>query len=192
MLLADDPPQNVTLFSGHMIDAPDRRTPRFPPEMEPIAASAIAATLAEIGAVAGDLAICGGACGGDLLFAEACLAKGMRLEIYLPQDEATFLANSVDFAGGNWRNRYLAVKAKATLHIAPDELGPLGEGQNAYERNNQWMLKSAARFGGERMAFISLWNGEGGDGPGGAKHLMDEARYKTSRIYWLDTRKLLD
>jgi hypothetical protein len=26
------------------------------------------------------------------------------------------------------------------------------------------------------MAFISLWNGEAGDGPGGAKHLMDEEK----------------
>jgi hypothetical protein len=160
--------------------------------MGPVAASAIAATLAEIGAVAGDLAICGGACGGDLLFAEACLAKGMRLEIYLPLDESTFLATSVDFAGGNWHDRYLAAKANATLHVAPDELGPTAEGENPYERNNQWMLRSAARFGGQRMAFICLWNGHGGDGPGGAKHPMDEARHKTSRIYWLDTTKLWD
>jgi hypothetical protein len=192
MLLADDPPQNVVLFSGHMIDAPDRRTPRFPADKEPVAASAIAATLTEIGAVAGDLAICGGACGGDLLFAEACLAKGMRLEIYIPLDEPEFLASSVDFAGGNWHDRYLAAKAKATLHVAPDELGPLGQGENPYERDNEWMLESAARFGGERMAFISLWNGQGGDGPGGAQQLMDEARMKTSRICWLDTRKLWD
>jgi hypothetical protein len=190
MLLADDPPQNVVLFSGHMIDAPDRRTPRFPPDKEPVAASAIAVTLAAIGAVAGDLAICGGACGGDLLFAEACLAIDMRLEIYIPLDEPKFLASSVDFADGDWHDRFLAAKAKATLHIAPDELGPLGEQENPYERNNQWMLQAAARFGGERMAFICLWNGQGGDGLGGAQHLFEEARRKTSRICWLDTRKL--
>jgi hypothetical protein len=53
-----------------------------------------------------------------------------------------------------------------------------------------WMLDSAARFVGDSMVFISLWNGQGGDGPGGAKHLIDEARRKTSRINWLDTRKL--
>jgi hypothetical protein len=157
-----------------------------------VAAAAIANTLTGIGAVPRDLAICGGACGGDLLFAEACLARDMRLEIYIPFDEPTFLANSVDFAGGNWRERYLAVKAKATLHVAPNELGPLDEDENAYERNNQWMLDSAARFGGDRMAFICLWNGQGGDGPGGAQHLMEEARRKTSRIYWLDTGKLWD
>ena len=187
-----EPPRSVVLFSGHMIDDPSRGTPRFPSEKESVAAAAIANTLTGIGAVPRDLAICGGACGGDLLFAEACLARDMRLEIYIPFDEPTFLANSVDFAGGNWRERYLAVKAKATLHVASNELGPLDEDENAYERNNQWMLDSAARFGGDRMAFICLWNGQGGDGPGGAQHLMEEARRKTSRIYWLDTGKLWD
>lgn len=187
-----EPLRSVVLFSGHMIDDPSRGTRRFPPEKEPVAAAAIASTLTAIGAGSRDLAICGGACGGDLLFAEAGLARDMRLEIYIPFDEPTFLANSVDFAGGDWHDRYLAVKGKATLHIAPDELGPLGEGENAYERNNQWMLDSAARFGSTNIAFICLWNGQGGDGPGGAQHLMEEARRKTSRIYWLDTRKLWD
>jgi hypothetical protein len=184
------PPDKVVLFSGHMIDAPDRQTPRFPPNKEPVAASAIADALSKIAATRGDLAICGGACGGDLLFAEACLARGMRLELYIPFQEPTFLANSVDFAGGDWHDRYVAAKSKATLHVMPDELGPLPAGENPYERNNQWMLEQAARFGGEKIAFISLWNGLGGDGPGGAQHLMDEARRKTDRIYWLDPRTL--
>jgi hypothetical protein len=74
----------------------------------------------------------------------------------------------------------------------PDELGPLPAGENPHERNNLWMLESAARFGGENMALICLWNGQGGDGPGGAQHLMDEASRMTNRIYWLDTRKLWD
>src|SRR5262245_9142286 len=75
------PPNTVALFSGHMIDAPDRKIPRFPPDKEPAAAAAITDTLSKIGVIPGDLAICGGACGGDLLFAEACLARDMRLEI---------------------------------------------------------------------------------------------------------------
>jgi hypothetical protein len=185
-------PNTVALFSGHMIDAADRKTPRFPVKREPLAAVAIADALSKISVRGGDLGICGGACGGDLLFAEACLARGMRLEIYIPFEETTFLANSVDFAGSNWHDRYLAVKSRATLHVMPDQLGPLPAGENAYERNNQWMLEKAARFGGERIAFISLWNGQGGDGPGGVQHFMDEARRKTTRIYWLDTRKLWD
>jgi hypothetical protein len=185
-------PRNVLLFSGHMIDAPDRKTPRFPADKEHAAAAAIIKALDESGAAEGDLSISGGACGGDLLFAEACIARGMTIELYIPFDEATFLANSVDFAGGDWRDRYFAVKSRATLHIASDELGPLSVGENAYERTNQWMMTAAARYGGDRLAVICLWNGEGGDGPGGAQHLMEEARRKTSRVYWLDTRKLWD
>src|SRR5215467_1449634 len=97
---AVNPPNAVVLFSGHMIDAPDRKTPRFPIGKEPVAAAAIADALSSIGVARGDLAICGGACGGDLLFAEACLARDMRVEVFIPFDEPTFLAESVDFAPG--------------------------------------------------------------------------------------------
>jgi hypothetical protein len=182
----------VLLFSGHMIDAPDRAVPRFPASKEPIAAAAIAKLLdsSEIGTGPGDLAICGGACGGDLMFAEACLARSAALELYIPFDEATFLEKSVDYAGAPWRERYVAAKARATLHVMPDERGPPPPGDNAYERNNMWMLDEAARFGAEKMVFICLWDGQGGDGPGGARHLMDEAGRRTKRIHWIDTRTL--
>ncbi len=190
------PPRQVFLFSGHMIDAPGRKEPRFPADKENVAKAAIEATLTEAGGEAGDLAICGGACGGDLLFAEACGARGMKLELYIAFDETTFLKDSVDFADsdprdpGSWHQRYEAVKSSATLHIMPDELGPLADGQNPYERNNLRMLDAAARFGPEKIVFMCLWNGQGGDGPGGTRHFMEEAGRKTEKIYWLDTRKL--
>ncbi len=183
-------PRNVLLFSGHMIDAAGRKQPRFPADKELIARDAIVDTLTQSGIGAGDLAICGGACGGDLIFAEACLARGTGLELYLPFDEPTFLAESVDFAGANWHDRFLAAASKATMHVAPAELGPLRPGEEPYERNNMWMLESAARFGPEKIVFICLWDGQGGDGPGGTRHLMEEVRRKSERIYWLDTRKL--
>jgi hypothetical protein len=59
--------------------------------------------LAQIEAGPHDLAICGG----DLLFAEAALARGAGLEVYIPFDEPRFLANSVDFADANWHDRFL-------------------------------------------------------------------------------------
>jgi hypothetical protein len=185
-------PRNVLLFSGHMIDAPGRKQPRFPADREPPARDAIVDALAQAGAGPGDLAISGGACGGDLIFAEACLSLEMRLEFYIPFDQPTFLANSVDFAGGNWHDRFIAAKSKAALHVMPDQLGPLRPDENPYERNNMWMLEQASRFGPERIAFICLWDGQGGDGPGGTGHLKAEAGRRTDRIYWLDTRKLWD
>ena len=131
-----------------------------------------------------------GACGGDLLFAEAALARSALLEIYIPFEEPTFLEKSVDFANSDWRARFFAAKARASMHVAPEELGPLPEGENAYERENRWMLDEAMRFGADKVELVCLWNGEGGDGPGGAQHMMEEVRQRGGRTIWLDTTKL--
>jgi len=184
------PPRKVVLFSGHMIDAPGRDTPRFPPDKEPMAAEAIAGALADLHVGPDDLCICGGACGGDLLFAEAALARSAPLELYIPFDEATFLKKSVDFAGGDWRTRFFAAKARATLHVLPLERGETPEGKDPYERNNLWMLDAASRFGPDKVDLVCLWNGEGGDGPGGAQHMMEEVQRRGGRAVWLDTTKL--
>jgi hypothetical protein len=184
------PAQKVVLFSGHMIDAPGRGKPRFPPDKEPIAMQAIAGALADVDVGPRDLCICGCACGGDLLFAEAALARGARLELYVPFEEPAFLEKSVDFADSEWRARFFAAKARGVLHVAPSELGPPQEGEDPYERNNRWMLGAALRFGADKVDFVSLWNGEGGDGPGGTRHMMEEVRNKGGRTIWLDTRRL--
>jgi hypothetical protein len=183
-------PRKVVLFSGHMIDAPGRAKPRFPPDKEPIAAEAIADALAGLDVGPQDLCICGGACGGDLLFAEAALARSALLEIYIPFEEPTFLEKSVDFAKSDWRARFFAAKSRSALHVAPLELGPLPEGENAYERENRWMLDAAMRFGPDKVELVCLWNGEGGDGPGGAQHMMEEVRQRGGWAIWLDTTKL--
>jgi hypothetical protein len=183
-------PRKVALSIGHMIDQPGRAKPRFPPDKEPLAANAIAAVLADLSLGPDDLAICGGACGGDLLFAEAALARSARLELYIPFDEPTFLEGSVDFAGGDWRARFFAAKARGVLHVAPRELGPPQDGEDPYEHNNRWMLDAALRFGPDKVDFVCLWNGEGGDGPGGTRHMMEEVSRRGGRTHWLDTTKL--
>ena len=92
-------PRHVFLFSGHMIDAPERKTPRFPAQREGAAAAAIGNILDKLEAGSTDIGLCGGACGGDLLFAEACLSRGLHVEIRIPFAEPTFLEKSVTFAG---------------------------------------------------------------------------------------------
>jgi hypothetical protein len=183
-------PRKMLLFSGHMIDAPGRAEPRFPADKERVAADAITNILMQIDAGPGDLAICGGACGGDLLFAEAALTRGSGLELYIPFDEPTFIAKSVDFADADWHARFLAAKSRATLHVMPDERGPLSAGADPYELNNLWMLESAERFGAGKVDCICLWNGQGGDGRGGTQHLMEEVRRKSGRVHWLNTTQL--
>jgi hypothetical protein len=182
-------PRYVFLFSGHMIDAPGREPPRFPPKKEEIAAKEIAKKLDELDAGEKDLALCGGACGGDLLFAEACLKLGVQVQIRIPFDEPTFLKNSVTFADGNWGKRYYAVKNNklTTLFVMPDELGSTPGNANPYERNNLWQLYTALSMGPEKVRFICLWDGKGGDGPGGTKHMHDSVKKRSGLVYVLNT-----
>lgn len=183
-------PRKVFLFSGHMVDAPDRPQPRFPANKEPLAAAAIGEALDRLNAGAHDLAICGAACGGDLLFAEVALARGAQLAFYIPFDEPTFLRNSIEWAGDDWRRRYFLAKPHAKLHVMPEVLGTVASHQNAYVQLNLWMLDAALRFGAERLEFVCLWNGQGGDGPGGTFHLMQEVQRAGGHAQWLDTTKL--
>ena len=184
-------PRYVLLFSGHMIDAPDRKEPRFPAEKEPLAAKAIAERLEKLNAGPDDLALCGGACGGDLLFAEACLARGLRLELRLALEEPEFLQASVTFPtdGERWRDRFYAVKNNNLTHtlIMPDALGPLPKGSNAFARNNLWQLYTALAWGPDKVHFMCLWNRKGGDGPGGTQHMYESVLKQAGRVHVLDT-----
>lgn len=185
-------PRMVFLFSGHMIDSPDRAEPRFPADKESIAAEAIAAKLDELGAGKEDLALCGGACGGDLLFAEACLQRDIRLELHIPFDEPTFLSKSVTFAGDEWRDRFYKVKKHQNTHlyIMPDEIGVSPPKVNPYSRNNLWQLYTSLVCGPEKVHFICLWNRKEGDGSGGTKHMYDEVSKHFGQVHVLDTNKL--
>ncbi len=183
-------PRQVLLFSGHMIDAPGRAKPRFPADREPIARRALERLLADLGVGGDDLAIHGGACGGDVLFGEIALARGAACEICIPFAEPEFLAASVDFAGADWRRRFAQLAAHGTLHVLPEELGPTPAGEDPYERNNRRMLELASRHGPQRLQFVCLWDGGGGDGPGGTRHLLQEVADRGGRTHWIDTTTL--
>ena len=185
-------PRQVFLFSGHMIDRPGRAEPRFPADKEAIAAAAIAAKLDELGAGPEDVAVCGGACGGDLLFAEACLERGLHLDVRIPSDEPTFLQESVSFAGERWRDRFFAVRDHPNARVLsmPEELGPPPEGASPYARNNRWLVYAALARGPRKVRFICLWDRKEGEGPGGTKHMHDIVLKYSGQVHVLDTNEL--
>lgn len=187
-------PRQVFLFSGHMIDTPDRLTPRFPAAKESIAAQKIAEALDQLGAGPDDFALTQGACGGDLLFTEACQQRGVKVHWLQPFREPDFIEKSVVRGGESWRTRYLDAKAKlaAPIRSAPDELGdppPNSEPGYPYERCNLWLLYTALACGVDKVRFVCLWNGGGGDGPGGTAHMYNEVKRRTGRVTWIDTRE---
>jgi tetratricopeptide (TPR) repeat protein len=185
-------PRQVILFSGHMIDAPDRPEPRFPADKESIAAQKIAEALEQLGAGPEDLACCQAAAGGDLLFLEACQRRGMRCQIQLPFPEPEFIERSIlpSTGGDKWRERFFKMKEqlKDPMRIMPVELGPMPKGVDPYERCNLWLLYTTLACGVEKVRFVCLWNGSGGDGPGGTAHMYHEVKQRTGRVTWIDTR----
>jgi tetratricopeptide (TPR) repeat protein len=188
-------PRQVFLFSGHMIDAPGRTPPRFPPEQESVASQRIAEALDRLGAGPEDLALTQGACGGDLLFTEACQQRGVRVHWLQPFREPDFIQKSVVQVDQLWRARYLDAKAKlaAPIRSAPDELGappPNAEPGYPYERCNLWLLYTALACGVDKVRFVCLWNGGGGDGPGGTAHMYNEVKRRTGHVTWIDIRQI--
>ena len=59
-----------------------------------------------------------------------------------------------------------------------------------YERCNLWLLYTALAWGVDKVRFICLWNGGGGDGPGGTAHMYNEVKRRTGRVIWIDSRNI--
>ena len=196
------PLRRVILFSGHMVDAPGRATPRFPPALVPEAAQRIAAALAALDAGPADLGLTQGAAGGDLLFAEAAQARGMALQFLQPFDEAEFIERSVRPVcdGEDWVARYRAVAARLArppqVMPAPASCAQAGSGPNAppddnpFERCNRWLLDTALARGGDQVWLLCLWDGQGGDGAGGTAHMVGEVQRHHGHIIHIDCRRL--
>jgi hypothetical protein len=152
-----------------MIDAPGRKEPRLPTAKEGAVRRAIEKELADWGTGSDDVGICGGACGTDILFAEACLERGARVLLLIPLPEEMFLKKSVAFADADWEARYRALRAKCEARFQHEALGPPAEGENVFERNNLWCLDTArALVPSDRVHAILVWDEKPtGDGPGG-------------------------
>lgn len=160
----------VALCSGHMIDAPGRATARFPEEKAEVVRQKIADQLARWRIGAGDLAICGGACGSDILFAEECLRRGARIRLLLAQPADDFVRDSVQHAGPDWVRRFHALRAAAEVEVLPPETESSPEDSSIYGRTNLWMIETAQHEAGDPRKIYALlvWDEKPtGDGPGG-------------------------
>ena len=187
-------PRRVILFSGHMIDAPGRAEPRFPPALVPAAAVRIAAALDHLEAGPLDLGLTQGAAGADLLFAEAAQARALPLLFLQPFGEDEFIARSVRpvSEGEQWVARYRTVAAR--LASPPRAMPPAAAvaeaADNPFERCNRWLLDTALACGGDRVWLLCLWDGRRGDGAGGTAHMVEEVSRHRGHVLHIDPRDL--
>lgn len=189
--------RHYLLFTGHMIDKGDRSEPRFPPEKEGAARAAIKeAVQKEKEKIEGPLqGIAGGACGGDILFHEVCGELDIPTELYLALPREKFLVESVQFAGPDWVERFnkfykkLPKKVLSETKELPKWLQKKPD-YSIWQRNNLWMLYNSLVCGGLQMTLIALWDGKGGDNPGGTEHMVKQAEERGAKTVVIDIKQL--
>jgi hypothetical protein len=179
--------RHAIVFTGHMIDKPERSEPRFPASMEGVARKAIQFEVAAlIKSLPGPaLGIAGGANGGDILFHEICAELGILTRVLLSLPEGPFIAESVAHGGSAWLARFDALMKS---HAGKNEVQVLGPDKklpdwmrdpadyDIWQRTNLWLMEEAIAASARTLTLIALWDGKSGDGPGGTKDLVDNAR----------------
>jgi class 3 adenylate cyclase len=157
----------VVVYTGHMIDAPGRAEPRFPPSLENTVRAEIHARLERLGPVA---AYGSAACGADILCLECIDEMGGELHIVLPFAAEQFRATSVNLQPeGRWGERFerLLEKAKEVL-VVSQRPPPVGE--SIFEYSNL-ILTGLGRLRAQMLDTdlhgIAVWDGRPAAGEGG-------------------------
>lgn len=181
--------RKVIVFSGHMIDRSERKDPRFPQSDETAVRNAINQKLLEWEISEEDLGICGGACGGDILFAELCLTHGCYVRLMLGISIEFFLDQSVRVGDANWEDRFQAVRShpRCETIVREEPTLKIDSIKPEFEENNRWIWKAALTEAYPKPpCILVLWDEKPcGDGAGGTSHfvsLVKEMNYAFSVV----------
>jgi hypothetical protein len=202
---SEDPPAptpraRVMVFAGHRLDAPGRETARFPPESVDTAREMIRNAILTEKEIAGSRpieGISGGASGADILFHETCAELGVPTTLLLAVPRDDFAAASVADAGPEWLQRFDDLVARLEVRVLSQstELPSwLAQRQdyNIWQRNNRWMLHTALSRADTDVTLIVLWDGKGGNGPGGTEDMVNLANSRGVRIVHLAASRLTE
>ena len=177
----------VIVVSGHMVDQPDRSSPRFPPEAELPVTRAVRTTLRGWAVGPGALLVSGAARGTDIIAAEQALLLGAAVWLLVALPDREFVAASVRLPGTDWSERYENLRRRCPTRFQPDELGPPGPDEDVFERNNDWCLTVAGHLAPPaRLRALVVWDGVGGDGPGGTADFVERATRLGAEVEVID------
>ena len=191
--------EKVMVASGHMIDAPDRVKKglgkRFPPAKEGVVREQMAKRLKDWKIGKKDLAICGGARGADMLFAELCTDLGAEVWLFLALSQAQFLEASVRLTNSDWEERFFILtnheRVKVFLQSERIELPP--KGASVFSRNNLWMINTARVEANDpkNLYAMMVWDEKPtGDGPGGTSDFAQRVKQLGGRLAIINPTKL--
>jgi hypothetical protein len=136
----------IVAFTGHMIDRPNRVTPRFPASLEIPVRAELRSRLAAIAPAA---VYASAACGADLLCLEIARELGAETHIVLPFPAEEFRRVSVDFAGALWSDRFeREIAAASSVTVTSDHYA---SGSAATFEYANLILTGAARLRAQQL-----------------------------------------
>jgi class 3 adenylate cyclase len=180
----------IIVFAGHLIDRPDRATPRFPADFEPAVRDAIQSRLKNIGPGFG---YASAGCGSDILFFEALLEHGAEAHVVLPYEKQQFIQDSVAFANADWVNRFECVLERATT-VTTASSERIEEGSMSFEYANLLLFGLAdirARQLETDLVPLAVWDRKPGDGPGGTASAVEHWKDLGLDVQVIDLAKTL-
>lgn len=165
---------NVVVVSGHMVDAPNRPVPRFPPTEVARVTDEVVATLDRWSVGERTTVVCGGARGADIIVAEQARLRGAKIVLCLALPPDEFVDRSVALPDSDWAERFYALlaDADADVRVLSDERGDAASGDDIFAQTNAWIVDVALARGEEPPHAVLVWDGNTGDGPGGTRDFV--------------------
>jgi tetratricopeptide (TPR) repeat protein len=152
------------LFTGYMVDYPGKDKKTFPADKENEIRKEILEKLESFKLNSDDRAFVGGlAAGSEIIFAEICVAKGVKVRAYLPLAEAAYIRQFVSPGGESWVERFYNIRNHPLVEelYQIENVGLPKEDDDPFERNNRWALYSSLGRGIDKVRLIALWNAYG-------------------------------
>jgi tetratricopeptide (TPR) repeat protein len=170
---AAKPQGQAFLFEGYMVDYPTKKYKAFPKEKEAHVRAEISKRLDKFNANENDRAFTAGlSAGSEIIFAELCVERGMRVDAHFALPDAAYVREFVSPGGDEWVERFYRIRNHPLVdeYYQHENLGQPKYNDDPYERNNRWALYASLRRGIDKVRLITLWDGKGG------KHLDQDAR----------------
>ena len=155
----------IFLFSGYLLNGREEGG-KFPVDLEEDIKLEIESVLDKYNANSDDLAITAGmAAGGDLLFIETCVNRGIPVGTHMPVPESAYVRDYVSPAGDEWVERFYKMRNHPLVdeYYQTELVGTPRAGDDAFERNNRWALYSAMMRGVDNLRLIALYDDKRGD-----------------------------
>ncbi len=162
----------VVAFTGHMLDAPGRKAPRFPEDRVEGVRGAIEGLLQRLDASIG---YSSAACGSDVLFLESLQSRGGETNVILPFDREDFFSVSVGFAGEGWVRRTNAALEKA-YRVEQASRGSYAGEDLLFSFANRLILGKAmqrSRLLETDAHLVAVWDGSRNAGRGGTGEFVE-------------------